>query len=254
MRRLEGKVAIITGGGGAIGRATAARLASEGAAVVVADLHAGAAEAVAADVRAAGGRAMAVQVDVTDETSVQALVERAVEAFSRIDILHNNAGILLPGSAADATLADWNRSIAVNATGAFLCSKHTIPVMLRNGGGSIVHTSSTSGLVGEPNIAAYCASKGAVLMLAKQMSIDYARQGIRVNAICPGWIDTAFNDPVVIPAGGKEALAPFIDVFVPMGRQGQPEEIADAVAFLASDDSRLMTGAVLVVDGGLTAQ
>lgn len=254
MHRLEGRVAIITGGGGAIGRATARRLAREGASVVVADLNAGAAESVAAELRENGSSAVAVQVDVTDEASVQALIARAVEAFGRIDVLHNNAGILLPGSVTDATLADWNRTLAVNATGAFLCSKYALPVMLANGGGSIIHTSSTSGLVGEPAIAAYCASKGAVLMLAKQMSIDYARKGVRVNAICPGWIDTAFNDPVIALAGGKAALGPFVDMFIPMGRQGVPEEIADAVAFLASDDSRLMTGAALVVDAGLTAQ
>jgi dihydroanticapsin dehydrogenase len=126
--------------------------------------------------------------------------------------------------------------------------------MLANGGGSIVHMSSTAGLVGEASIAAYCASKGGVLMLARQMAIDYARQGVRVNVICPGWIDTPFNDPAIEAGGGKEALLPFVDQMVPIGRQGTPDEVADVVAFIVSDDARLMTGSIVTVDGGLTAQ
>ncbi len=254
MRRLEDRVAIITGGGGAIGRATARRLAAEGAAVVVGDLLAASAESVADGIRADGGRSIAMVVDVTDEASVGALVDGALAAYGRIDILHNNAGVLLPGSVTEVAVEAWSKTLAVNVTGAFLCSRAVLPAMISAGRGSIIHTSSVSGLVGEAGIAAYCASKGALVMLARQMAVDYARQGIRVNALCPGWIDTPFNDPAIERAGGKEALAPFIDVFVPMGRQGTPEEVADAVAFLASDDSRYMTGAALVVDGGLTAQ
>ena len=254
MRRLEDRVAIITGGGGAIGRATARRLAAEGAAVVVGDRLAASAESVADGIRADGGRSIAMVVDVTDEASVGALVDGALAAYGRIDILHNNAGVLLPGSVTEVAVEAWSKTLAVNVTGAFLCSRAVLPAMISAGRGSIIHTSSVSGVVGEAGIAAYCASKGALVMLARQMAVDYARQGIRVNALCPGWIDTPFNDPAIERAGGKEALAPFIDVFVPMGRQGTPEEVADAVAFLASDDSRYMTGAVLVVDGGLTAQ
>lgn len=254
MRRLEDRVAIITGGGGAIGRATARRLAAEGAAVVVGDRLAASAESVADGIRADGGRSIAMVVDVTDEASVGALVDGALAAYGRIDILHNNAGVLLPGSVTEVAVEAWSKTLAVNVTGAFLCSRAVLPAMISAGRGSIIHTSSVSGVVGEAGIAAYCASKGALVMLARQMAVDYARQGIRVNALCPGWIDTPFNDPANERAGGKEALAPFIDVFVPMGRQGTPEEVADAVAFLASDDSRYMTGAVLVVDGGLTAQ
>jgi dihydroanticapsin dehydrogenase len=126
--------------------------------------------------------------------------------------------------------------------------------MESGGGGSIIHMASTSGLVAEPGIAAYCASKGGVVMLARQMAVDLARRGIRVNVVCPGWIDTPFNEPAIERVGGHDALAPFIDLMVPFGRQGRPEEVADVVAFLASDDSRLMTGSVVVVDGGLTAQ
>jgi NAD(P)-dependent dehydrogenase (short-subunit alcohol dehydrogenase family) len=254
MGRLQDRVAIITGGAGAIGRATGLRLAGEGARIVVADLNPDAAEAVAGEIRAAGSPALGVQVDVADEASTQRLVAHALEAFGRIDILHNNAGVLLPGSVTEVSVAAWTRTLAVNVTGAFLCSRAVLPTMIAAGRGTIVHTSSVSGLVGEAGIAAYAASKGALVMLARQMAIDYARQGIRVNALCPGWIDTPFNDPAIERAGGRAALEPFIDVFVPMGRQGLPEEVADAVAFLVSDDARYMTGAALVVDGGLTAQ
>ena len=205
-------------------------------------------------IAATGGRAIGLAVDVANEASVAQLVGRAGGAFGRIDVLHNNAGVLLPGSVTEISLAAWERTLAVNVTGAFLCSRAVIPVMLLRGAGSIIHTSSVSGFVGEAGIAAYCASKGALVMLARQMAIDYARQGIRVNALCPGWIDTPFNDPAIERAGGREALEPLIDMLVPMGRQGTPEEVADVVAFLASDDSRYITGAALIVDGGLTSQ
>ena len=255
MGRLEGKVGLITGGAGAIGRATARRFAAEGASVVVADRDAARAEEVAAALRTeSGGQALGVAVDVTSDASVAAMVGQAVAAYGRIDILFTCAGVLVSGSVTETSLADWERTLAVNLTGPFLASRHVVPVMLANGGGSIVHMSSTAGLVGETSIAAYCASKGGVLMLARQMALDYARQGVRVNVICPGWIDTPFNDPAIDAAGGKEALQPFVDQMVPIGRQGTPDEVADVVAFLASDDARLMTGAIVTVDGGLTAQ
>ena len=254
MSRLADRVAIITGGGGAIGGAAARRLAADGATIVVGDLDEGAAEAVAATVRAGGGQAIGVGVDVADEASVARLVDRAVIAYGGIDILVNNAGVLLPGSVTELAVADWERTLRVNVTGAFLCSRAVIPVMERRGRGAIVHMSSVSGLVGEAGIAAYCASKGALVMLARQMAIDYARRGIRVNALCPGWIDTPFNDPAIERSGGAEALAPFIDLMVPLGRQGTPDEVADVLAFLVSDDARYLTGSAVTVDGGLTAQ
>ena len=255
MGRLEGKVGLITGGAGAIGRATARRFAAEGASVVVADRDETRAEEVAAALRTeGGGQALGLAVDVTSDASVAAMVGQAVAAYGPIDMLFTCAGVLVSGSVTETSLADWERTLAVNLTGPFLASRHVVPVMLANGGGSIVHMSSTAGLVGETSIAAYCASKGGVLMLARQMALDYARQGVRVNVICPGWIDTPFNDPAIDAAGGKEALQPFVDQMVPLGRQGTPDEVADVVAFLASDEARLMTGAIVTVDGGLTAQ
>ena len=254
MARLDGKVALITGGAGAIGLATARRFASEGAIVVVADRDERRAEHVAAELRGTGAQAMGIAVDVSSEASVRSLVSQTTAAYGRIDILFSCAGVLVSGTAPETSLADWQSTLDVNLTGPFLASKHVLPVMIANGGGSIVHMSSTAGLVGETAIAAYCASKGGVLMLARQMALDYARQGIRVNVICPGWIDTPFNDPAIEAAGGKDALQPFVDNMVPIGRQGTPEEVADVVAFLASDDSRLMTGSVVTIDGGLTAQ
>ena len=254
MGRLQGKVALITGGAGAIGSATARRFAAEGASVVVADRDQARVQDVAGALRADGGQALGLAVDVTADASVAAMVGQAVAAYGRIDVLFTCAGVLAAGSVTETPLADWDRTLAVNLTGPFLASRHVVPVMLANGGGSIVHMSSTAGLVGETSIAAYCASKGGVLMLARQMALDYARQGVRVNVVCPGWIDTPFNDPAIEAAGGKEALAPFVEQMVPIGRQGTPDEVADVVVFLASDEARLMTGSVLTVDGGLTAQ
>lgn len=254
MDRLQGKVALITGGAGAIGRATAQRFAAEGASVVVADRDGKHADEVAAALREGGAQALGVAVDVTSDTNVAALVRQVTAVYDRIDILFTCAGVLVTGSVTETSLADWERTLAVNLTGPFLASRHVVPVMIANGGGSIVHMSSTAGLVGETSIAAYCASKGGVLMLARQMALDYARHGVRVNVICPGWIDTPFNDPAIEAAGGKAALLPFVDLMVPQGRQGTPDEVADVVAFLASDDARLMTGSIVTVDGGLTAQ
>lgn len=254
MGRLEGRVAIVTGGGGAIGRAAALRFARDGARVAVADRSEPAAAKTAEAIRAEGGASIALGVDVAADDSVREMVGRCVEAYGQIDILFTCAGVLTTGSVTETTVEEWNRTLAVNLTGPFLTSRHVVPVMLEGGGGAIVHMSSTSGLVAETSIAAYCASKGGVVMLGRQMALDYARAGIRVNVVCPGWIDTPFNDPAIERSGGRDALAPFIDVLVPMGRQGTPDEVADVVAFLVSDDARLMTGSVVVVDAGLTAQ
>jgi dihydroanticapsin dehydrogenase len=251
---LGGKVALVTGGGGAIGLATARRCAEEGARVVIADHDATRVAEAAAGLRAAGLDVTAETVDVTSEADVRGLIERVGASRGRLDILFTSAGVLVSGTVTETSVEDWQRTLAVNLTGSFLCAKHAIPLMLAGGGGSIVLMSSTSGLVAEPATAAYCASKGGIVMLGRQMAVDYARDGIRVNVICPGWIDTPFNAPAIERSGGMEAVAPFIETMVPIGRQGQPDEVADVVVFLASDRSRLMTGAVVVADGGLTAQ
>lgn len=254
MARLDGKVVLITGGAGAIGRATARRCAEEGGVVIVADFDVAALDRATAELRAQGAEVYPTQVDVTSEPSVRSMVDRLVADHGRVDVLFTSAGVLVSGSVVDTSLDDWNRTLAVNLTGTFLCARYVIPVMLAGGGGSIVLMSSTAGLVAEPAIAAYCASKGAVLMLGRQMALDVARQAIRVNVICPGWIDTPFNAVAIEASGGADALAPFIDTMVPLGRQGEPAEVADVVVFLASDESRYMTGSVVVADGGLTAQ
>jgi NAD(P)-dependent dehydrogenase (short-subunit alcohol dehydrogenase family) len=251
--QLDGKVVLITGGAGAIGMATARRSFDEGATVAIGDLDVARLEQAAVVLRERGAEAHPYQVDVTSDASVAAMVAGVARDLGGIDVLFTSAGFLSSGSVTEVSLEDWARTLAVNVTGTFLCARHVLPVMVAAGRGSIVVMSSTAGLVAEPDIAAYCASKGAVLMLGRQMALDYARHGIRVNVISPGWIDTPFNDPAIERSGGPEALAPFIEAMVPLGRQGHPDEVADVVVFLASDASRLMTGSVVVADGGLTA-
>jgi meso-butanediol dehydrogenase / (S,S)-butanediol dehydrogenase / diacetyl reductase len=252
MDRLKDKVAVITGAGHGQGAAGARRFASEGAAVVVADLNSETAEAVAAEITAEGGRASAVTADVSDPSDVEAMVEHAVTQFGKLDVLYNNAGVMLPGAVDEYDVDRWNRQWAVNVTGVFLCSKYAIP-HLRKSGGVIVNTASTSGLVGEQGNAPYCATKGAIVNFTRALAVDLAREGIRVNCICPGWIDTGFNDPFIEELGGDEVVVAALDAYVPMNRQGRAEEIAEVALFLASDASSLMTGAIVPVDAGLTA-
>ncbi len=250
MGRLEAKTAIITGAATGIGAASARRFAEEGAAVVVADIRHDAAQETAGSIVAAGGTALAVRVDVTDPGSVARMVEVTVDTYGALHILFSNAGVLIPGRVHDMPLEVWQRHLDVNLTGGFLTSKYAVPRIRDAGGGSILLTGSTASLVAEPNDVAYVASKGGVLMLAKAMALDYARDGIRVNCICPGWIDTPFNDPLIADA---ESHAGLVDTFIPVGRQGQPEEVADAALFLVSDEASYINGAALVVDAGFTA-
>jgi meso-butanediol dehydrogenase / (S,S)-butanediol dehydrogenase / diacetyl reductase len=253
MSRFSGKTVVVTGGGHGIGRASALRFASEGARVAVVDVRGDHASQVAQECRAAGGDGRAYPADVTDPDQVGGAVEQIVAALGGIDVVHLNAGRLSAGSVLEVSLAEWQRVFAVNVTGMFLVARAVIPVMRANPeGGAIVTTGSISGMFGEPALAAYTASKAAVVNFTRQMAIDFARDGIRVNCVCPGWVDTGFNDPQFEHDGLSQSdIEELIDRTVPMGRQGLPEEMAAAVAFLASADASYITGQTLLVDGGL---
>jgi NAD(P)-dependent dehydrogenase (short-subunit alcohol dehydrogenase family) len=254
--RFEGKVALVTGGASGIGLATATRLLEEGAAVVIADLDGEAAEAAAAALRGRGLQAVeAARCDVTRGDQVKALVGDLVARHERLDVLFNNAGIFEPGEVHEIDEEAWDRQLGVNLRSVYLVSHHVVPVMLAQGAGAIVNNASVAGLVGDHAAAAYCASKGGVALLTKQMALDYAARGIRVNAICCGEIDT----PLFVRESGQLGMTPdeyraILNEAHPMGRIGLPAEAAAAVAFLASDDASFVTGVLLPVDGGYVAQ
>lgn len=251
MGKLEGKVAIVTGGASGIGRATALLFAGEGAKVVVADWNEDGAQTVASEITQAGGDAIAVRVDVSQAEQVEAMVKRAVQSFGKLDVIFNNAGIEgEQAPTADCTLENWQRVIGVNLTGTFLGMKYAIPAMLETGGGAIVNNASVAGLVGFPGIPAYCASKGGVVIMTKTTALEYAKQGIRANVICPGVIWTPMVERFT--SVSEEARAA-LEAAEPIGRFGKPEEVARLALFLASDDSSFCTGAAFTVDGGMTA-
>jgi NAD(P)-dependent dehydrogenase (short-subunit alcohol dehydrogenase family) len=243
---------MVTGGAHGIGRASALRFASEGANVAIVDIREEEGRRVAEECDAAGGRGRAFGVDVSNPEEVAAVVANVAGEFGGIDILHSNAGRLTAGTILEVTLEEWLRVLAVNVTSMFLVARAVVPIMQAAGGGAIVTTGSISGMFGEPALAAYTASKAAVINLTRQMAIDFAPDGIRVNSVCPGWVDTGFNDPQFAHDNMTEKdIAEAIERTVPMKRQGTPEEMAAAVAFLASDDASYITGTTLLVDGGL---
>ena len=253
--RLSGRVALVTGGARGIGAATARALAADGARVVVADVLDGG-ETVASIVDA-GGEALAVRCDVADDDQVQAAVGRAVEHFGALDVLVNDAGISGGSSLAHETdVGEWTRVIAVNLTGTFLCTRAAIPHLLASGRGRVVNVASTYGLVGAPLAPAYCASKGGVVNLTRQLAVDYSGQGLRVNAVCPGYIDTDMGGyrASLGPEGqaAADARREAAAALQPIGRQASAEEVASVVTFLVSDESSFMTGSVVTVDGGCT--
>jgi NAD(P)-dependent dehydrogenase (short-subunit alcohol dehydrogenase family) len=248
---LAGQVALVTGAGHGIGRASALALAQAGAYVVAADRAAEAAAETQELITGAGHEALALTVDVTDSEALKDAVGRIVGTRHRLDIVHANAGVLIAGTALTQSLAEWDRTYDVNVRGTFLTVRAALPQMIRQGSGAIVISASISGMIGEPSLVAYNSSKGALINLTRQLAIEYAGQGVRVNCICPGWIQTGFNDPVLGHLSRGE-LDQLIKQQVPLGRQGTPEDIAPSVVFLASDWARYITGQSLVIDGGLT--
>jgi meso-butanediol dehydrogenase / (S,S)-butanediol dehydrogenase / diacetyl reductase len=252
--RFGGKVGLVTGAARGIGRASAFRLGREGGRLALLDLDADGLRTTAEDLRARGIEAESYPCDVSDEKQVGAAVAATFEHFGRIDVLHANAGVFLAAAvASEETVERFERTLAVNVTGMFLVCRAVIPSMQAQGGGAVVLTGSISGFIAEPEFLAYCTSKAAVNHMARQLALDYAKDGIRVNAVCPGWVDTAFSEPVL---GGlsPEEIEAMVKATVPMGRQATPDEVAAVVAFLASDDSSYVTGHCLVMDGGYTIQ
>ena len=248
--RLAGRVAVVTGARRGIGRASAERLASEGASVALLDAHEGVLET-ARELEAGGAGARGWVMDVSDEDAVRACLDEVVASFGGIDILHSHAGVLMPASAIDETVARWDRTFAVNVRGMFLMARAALPSMRLRGGGAIVLTGSMSGIIAESEFLAYCASKAAVNQMARQLALDYAADNIRVNAVCPGWVDTNFNDEFLEGMTQDEVDA-LVREQVPLGRQGTAQDVAAAVAFLVSDDAAYITGHQLVIDGGYT--
>jgi len=253
MNKLAGKVALVTGAGSGMGQATALLFAREGAKVGIVDYVPLEGEGTLRMIREAGGEAIFIEADVSKAADMERMSQTTMDTYGRIDILYNNAGIsqrMVP--AAEITEEEWNRIIDVNLKGVFLGSKYVIPVMLDQGAGVIINTASASGLEGWAGLGAYSASKGGVVLLTKTMALDYAGHNIRVNCICPGFIHTQMMDRQ-LPKDPQAKKAITMRIQSPMGRVGEPQEIAQAALYLASDDSSFVTGAVLVVDGGLIA-
>ncbi len=250
--RLEDKVAVITGAKSGIGFATALRFCAEGAKVIAADVRDARQELDVLNVN--GGDALFVQTDVSSESAVHELIEQTVARYGRIDVLVNNAGIELARKVTETTEEEWDRLMSVNLKGVFLCSKAAVIQMRQTGGGVIVNVASELGVVGGSEIAAYCATKGGVIQLTKAMAIDHAVDNIRINCVCPGPINTPLLDRIIASAADPEKERQITEEKTLMKRLGEPAEIANVILFLASDESSYMTGSLVVVDGGLTAQ
>jgi NAD(P)-dependent dehydrogenase (short-subunit alcohol dehydrogenase family) len=248
-----GKVAFVTGAGGGIGRAAALAFAREGASVVVADVSEKENQQTARMIEDQAGRALAVRCDVTQVAEVKAALDKTLEAFGRLDFAFNNAGIepRNPAPTADYDLDEWERIINIDLRGVFLCMKYEIPLMLKQGGGAIVNTSSGAGIIGIKGSPAYTAAKHGVIGLTRATALDYAAQNIRVNVVCPGYIDTPMMERFT---GGTAQGRAKVIAEEPVGRMGTPEEIAAAVVWLCSDTAKFVIGSAMVIDGGQTIQ
>lgn len=252
MSKLNGKVALVTGGSAGIGRSTALAFAREGARVVVADYAVDGGDETVRLIKEGGGEAVFIKVDVSRSSDVETMVNETIETYGRLDCAANNAGISGPIVASiDLEEKDWDQVVNIDLKGVWLCMKYEIPYMLNQGGGSIVNTASMAGIVGFPAQAPYVASKHGVIGLTKSAALEYGTQGIRVNAVCPGVIHTSMVDSVI------EVIPDIIETLnkqAPVGRIGQPQEVAECILWLCSDDASFVTGHALAVDGGYVAQ
>ncbi|MBC7151175.1 MAG: SDR family oxidoreductase [Rhizobium sp.] len=247
---LKDRIAIVTGAGSGIGQAGAAIIAREGAHVAIIDRNVEAAQTVAEGIRAAGGSAEALGLDVTDDAALEAGLSALMARHGRIDILHNHAGAQVAGDLEQVAIEGFDRSWNLNVRAHFMAARLVMPMMKRQGSGVILNTSSSSGVLYDREMIAYTTTKHAVIAMTRQMAGDYARFGIRVNALCPGWVDTPFNAPFISQMGGRAAIEAYVREKVPMGRWASVEEIAESILFLVSPRSSYMTGQILVVDGG----
>jgi len=250
--RLKGKTALITGGGEGIGKATALLFCNEGAKVGITGRKKEKLDEVIKEAEG-GGEIIALPGDVSKEEDVKKTVQDFVNKFKKIDILFNNAGVLETGTVTTTTLESWDKIIGINVKGMFLMCKYVIPHMLKNRGGSIINNSSVAGLIGCPNTVAYCTSKGAVMQFTRCLALDHVKEGIRVNTICPGFIRTKMNEDFIgNPPDAQKQLDEMAAQIIPMGKRGEPIDIAYGVLYLASDESKYVTGSSLVIDGGWT--
>ena len=249
--QLERKRTVITGAATGIGRATALSFALNGAEIVIADINDEGGNETVSDLRDLGAKATYQRCDVSDGSAMQSLMNTAAEAMGGIDVIVNNAGLQRSGAVTEFAESEWDALMRTNPRSCFLGAKFGVPHLRDSGGGSITNVASLAGLKGGPGMTAYSASKGAIIAFSKALAEEVAGDGIRVNSVCPGWIDTPFNSPAIDFMGGKDEQAEMINQSVPLGRQGVPEEIAAAIVFLSSENSSYMTGQALVVDGGL---
>jgi len=252
--RVQNKACIVTGAGSGIGKATALRLAEEGGKVVVSDINFESAQKVVDEIKSKGQIAIAVKTDVSIDKEAQDLIDTCVKEFGTVHVVVNSAGVNIPGVFHEVKNEIIDKTLNVNLKGYMYTCRAAIPHMLKHKNGSLVNISSVNGIVSEPFLTVYSASKGGVVMLTKGIAFDYAKQGVRCNAICPGWVDTPINYAHAEMMGGLDKIYAEIDKFQPIGRPGEPIEIAHPALFLASDESSFMTGSIVSADGGMTAQ